>query len=388
LSIWVVAGGPVQGPVTRADAVRAAVTQGVRAALARADTAVSGADLQAALAYQNPSLSGSYSKDTPHYHLLASVPLDLPWVRGPRVDAARATRDAARYGFASNEAQLRYEADTTYTRALAARGHARLSRRNASDADSLLRIAELRAQAGDASELDVELARVNAGDLETEASDDSLAALDALLSVQVLMGRQGDSVEIALGDSLAPPQDTGASGPSLQVLEATARLDAARADVAVARGGVFAAPVFQVGFDTDDPGIGGQRGLLPTAGFTLPFPLFNRNGAAVREAEAERAWAAADLERVRQNTSAELAQVRRSFSLAQARLARSRTLVASAERVAAMSLDAYREGAVPLANVLDAELRSRDTLARFIDDLAATNNGAAAVRRLASGAGP
>jgi len=42
---------------------------------------------------------------------------------------------------------------------------------------------------------------------------------------------------------------------------------------------------------------------------------------------------------------------------------------------------------VPLANVLDAELRARDALGRYIDDLAAANNGAAALRLLAAGSG-
>jgi len=355
--------------------------------MAGADTLAGAAGLDVARTLQNPSLAWSYSKDTPHYHVLASVPLDLPWIRGPRVDAARAMRDAARDGFAYDEAQLRYDADTAYTRALGARGHARLSGRNASDADSLLRIAEIRREAGDASELDVELARVNAGDLETQAADDSLAALDALLAVQVVMGIQGDSAQISLGDSLGVPRDTVPSGPASWVAAAAARLDAAVASVTLARRSAFPAPSFEIGFDTFDPGVGGQRGLLPTAGFTVPLPLFNHNRAAVAQAEAARDWAAADLERVRQGATAALAQARRAFSLARIRLDHSRALVASAERVADMSLQAYREGAVPLANVLDAELRARDALGRYIDDLAAANNGAAALRLLAAGSG-
>jgi len=45
-------------------------------------------------------------------------------------------------------------------------------------------------------------------------------------------------------------------------------------------------------------------------------------------------------------------------------------LVGSANRVAAMSLTSYREGAAPLAFVLEAQRTARDVLARYIDDVA------------------
>src|SRR5207247_9830170 len=93
-------------------------------------------------------------------------------------------------------------------RALAAAAHARLSRRTASDADSLLRVAGLRGEVGDGRERDVRLAEVNAGQLENVAVDDSLAALDALLGVQLAMGLPADTPGITLADSLVPPPDS------------------------------------------------------------------------------------------------------------------------------------------------------------------------------------
>src|SRR5213080_2503587 len=76
-------------PVTRAQAVAAALTRGAPAAFGRADTAAAAGALRAARLYPNPSLAASYTKDVPHYHLLADVALDLPWLR-----AARGTRRA------------------------------------------------------------------------------------------------------------------------------------------------------------------------------------------------------------------------------------------------------------------------------------------------------
>src|SRR3989454_12475991 len=73
-------------------------------------------------------------------------------------------------------------------------------------------MAQLRREVGDVSELDVRLAAVNAGQLENGAADDSLAAGEALLAVQLAMALPGEQPTITLADSLAPPPD---SGPSL-----------------------------------------------------------------------------------------------------------------------------------------------------------------------------
>src|SRR5256884_5270559 len=157
-------------PVTRAEAVAGASARGARVALGRADTLSALGAVRPARAFPNPTVSGSYSKDTPNYHALGELPLDLPWLRSPRIGAAEAARDAARYRFAFERAAIRFDVDTSYTRGLAAALHARLSRRTALDADSLLRIAELRRNVGDVSELDVRLAAVHAGPLANVAA--------------------------------------------------------------------------------------------------------------------------------------------------------------------------------------------------------------------------
>src|SRR5204863_1102789 len=168
---------PAQQPVSRADAVAAALVRGARIALGRADTTAARGAVGTARAFPNPTVSGSYTKDPPNYHALGDLPLDVPWVRAPRIGAAEAARDAARNQFAFDRAAIVFDVDTTYTRTLAAAMHAQLSRRTAADADSLLKIAQLRRDVGDVSELDVRLATVNAGQLENVAADDSLAAL-------------------------------------------------------------------------------------------------------------------------------------------------------------------------------------------------------------------
>ena len=378
-------GPAAQQPVTRAQAVEAALARGARAALGRADTAFAAGALRTARALPNPTLSGTYTKDVPHYHYVADLALDLPWLRSARVGAAASARDAARYGFAFERAAIRFDADTTYTRALAALAHARLSRRTARDADSLLTMARLRREVGDVSELDVRLAEVNAGQLENLAVDDSLAALDALLAVQFVMGLPADVPTITLSDSLVPtgttPVDTTGGGDPLPVVAAAATLRSAERTLTFAHRSVFAAPTIQVGFERGDPTEPAGT-VLPTFGLSWPFPLFNWNGGEIGQARAARDRAQAQLDLTRRESAADLSRARRLLVAALERVARGRRLLASADRVAAMSLRAYAEGAVPLANVLEAQRNAREALGRYIDDVALLNDAAGAVRLL------
>src|SRR3989442_6169599 len=167
---------PAQQPVTRAQAVAAALAHGARAAFGRADTAAASGALHAARLYPNPTALGSYSRDVHHYHVTADLPLDLPWIRSARIGAAASARDAARYNFAFERAAIRFDVDTACTRALAALARARLSRRIALAAASLRKMAQLRREVGDVSELDVRLAAGNTAQLGNVAADDSVAA--------------------------------------------------------------------------------------------------------------------------------------------------------------------------------------------------------------------
>ena len=372
-----------QQPVTRAQAVAAALERGARAALGRADTAAARGVVRAARAFPNPAFSATYTKAVPQYHAIVDLPLDVPWLRAPRIGAAEFERDAVRYGFAFERAAIRFDAETSYTHALAAAAHARLSHRNARDADSLLAMARLRREVGDASELDVRLAAVNAGQLENVASDDSLSSIAALVALQLAMGLPGEEPAIALADSLSPPADSAAAGAGepLPVVAARASLHSAERTLTLAHRSVFEAPSLQLGVENKDP-TGSEPGLLPTVGLSLPLPLFNWNGGAAAQAAAARDRAQAELDLVRRETDAAIARARRERTAALARLERDARLLASADRVDAMSLQAYGEGAIPLANVLEAQRNAREALGRYIDDVAAAHNAVAQVRLL------
>ena len=358
-----------QQPITRQQAIDAAVTRGARSGVARADTLVGAAGVASARQWENPSVSLTYSKSLPTYHEILDFPLDISGARSARIGAAQAARLASLYRFHFERAAAALDADTTYTRSVAALAHLQLSRRNARDADSLRRMAVVRRDAGDASELDVVLATVNAGQAANAAASDSTTLASTLFDLQAVMGLDTSVLTVMPADSLTPPAgDVAFSGSApLPVASAEQSLRAAELSVRAQRRGVFAPFSIQAGVEQGDPS---QPGLLPTFGVSLPLPLFNRNRGGIMQAEAERERARAELTLAQLEARTAIGRAQRQRSLALERVRRDQALVADANRIVAMSLTAYREGAQGLPAVLEAQRNARDILGQYIDDLA------------------
>jgi outer membrane protein, heavy metal efflux system len=374
-------------PLTRDSALALALSHGARAALASATARTASAQLRQARAYANPILSTSYSKSVPQYHAIVELPLDFLTLRGLRVGAARSASEAAQLRLAFERAAIRLDVDTTYTAAAARQARAALSLRNAMDAESLFTIAGVRRDAGDASDLDVDVARVNAGRAANIAAADSLAAVAALLDLQLALGEPATDVTIAIADSLmVPPPDSIAAwaagatpAATLPVAAAERDLRSAEQSLALEHRSMWSGLAVQAGVENHDP-TGTETGLLPTVGLSVPLPLFNQGQGAIAIATAERDRARAELAIARRESAALIARARRDVLAAVARVARDRTLVTTADRVAQLSLRAYAEGAYPLTTVLEAQRNARDALTDLIDDTVAANNAAAALR--------
>jgi cobalt-zinc-cadmium efflux system outer membrane protein len=406
-------GGPqsvcAQLPVTRAAAESAALAAGPRVALARADTAAARAAAITAKQLPNPSLSLQRTGAPPQRHLIMDVPFDPPWVRGPRIGATNALTRASRLRFMSERAQALLEVDTTYTRALGAQARFRLSRQTARDADSLRKMTVSRRDAGDASDLDVDLATVTAGQQLNVAASDSLTYMSTLLTVQTLMGIPADSVAIVLVDSLrlgaldtgvllrqadsagvaaiggaaanAPtanaPTTSAMMGPSAvasmpSVAAAEANLLATELAITRERRSVFGITSFQVGIEWHDPTVDPvDNEKLWVLGLSIPLPLFNQNQGAIAQAYAERDRARAELTAARLTARQRLVEAVKELASLRARVARDQELVVRADRVASKSLEAYREGASALPAVLEARRTAREVLGQYIDDLTA-----------------
>jgi hypothetical protein len=80
--------------------------------------------------------------------------------------------------------------------------------------------------------------------------------------------------------------------------------------------------------------------------------------------------------------AAATARARRAASVAEARATRSAQLQGSAQRVAALALLAYQEGAAALPAVLEAQRTARESRAQYLDDVASARITMGLVRLL------
>jgi cobalt-zinc-cadmium efflux system outer membrane protein len=369
--------GAAQQRVTLEQARSAALANGSRVAIAAADEALARADAVTARAFPNPTVAADYTKSPPQYHLTADQPLEFPWLRSARIRAAQAGALGARYRLQIEQAAVRYAVDSAYVQAAAARELYTLSARTEREGDELVSIARTRQQAGDASELDVELALVAQGSLQSAALVDSLAAIAAILDLQALMGIPSAHPTITLADSLAslpalaPRAPTGGGGaPPLRTAAAQADVQARTASIAVERANRFAAPSVTAGVEWHDP-TGGEKGYLPTFGIAIPLPLWDRNRGPIAAAQAGLQRAQAELVAAQREGTAAQAAAERSRAAAEVSVERGRALLAHANRVVALSTQGYREGAFPITTVIDARRAARDVLRQFVQDLAA-----------------
>lgn len=404
-----------QQPVSLKEATDSALARGSRVGVGRTDTLSAAALVSIARAWQNPSLSASYTKDQPSYHVSLDVPLDLPHIRRLRIQAARASRDASLAGLELTRAIVRFDVQNAYTEALAAAGRADLSRETLRDASRLLGMVRARRDAGDASEMDVELAEVESSQSASAFADDSLRARSSVLALQLQMGMPAETLTIKLTDSLPALVSAGglslaASGlhrsdtlavrdsaagaaaavrtptpgrEPLRVAAAAATLRSREREVDLARRRKALVPSLLVGADMQ--ALAGESNRpLPLFGLSVPVPLFNRYGGDVAFAEAQRERAAIELLAARIESRADLARAHATRDVASERVRRGQAAASTARRVAARALTAYQEGEAALPFVLQAQRSARETLSQLTDALAAAASAQAAIRLLST----
>jgi cobalt-zinc-cadmium efflux system outer membrane protein len=362
--------------VTLGEAVATALERGPRARVARADSAAAAARVRTARQFPDPALALDYTKDPPTRHVELEQPLEYPWVRRARTQGAEAEALAASLRTEVERARIRYDVTVAYAEAAVARGILAVSLQSVADGEELVRVAGVRRDVGDASDLDVDLATVNSAQLRSTLLADSMALVTASLRLQAEMGLPVDSFLVIPEDSvdvsLPPAADT-----RLEVSAAEAEQSAAAARLREQRRARLPAPSVRIGFEQGDPD--GDDGPLPTAGvsFTLPFVSRNRGQIAEAVATADRADAALALARTQAQLAVE--QSARTRALAITRLEQDRAAVAAASQVARRSLTAYGEGAYPLSSVLEAQRSARDAVRQYLEDLAALETAAATV---------
>jgi cobalt-zinc-cadmium efflux system outer membrane protein len=222
--------------------------------------------------------------------------------------------------------------------------------------DSLVSYTQARVKEGAAAEADLIRLEVERGRVETDLAMARVELMRARGDLGVLVGI--DSVDVV------PPPDSAARATALppldallavarrnrpDVVAADAAVDATRAGVAVERSAI----VREIGAMAGVMEMAGRRSLM--AGVSLPFPLFDQNRGEVQRASAERRAAEFERSLVGRQVNADVATAYASVRELSAVVRRlGPGFVRRAEEGRRIAEGAYREGATPLIQVLDA----------------------------------
>jgi len=336
---------------------------GLALRIARADAARDAARARQAAGYPNPvggvtheALNGDDAGGYNETYVTLTQQIRWPWESAARGKTATAEGETAAHRLAGDSLRLAFEMKRTFVEAASAES----LRDGLAEATGLvreaLRHATDRVTAGDLSGYALRRLRVERARYESELLAATLAMRAARRRLAGLLVPESDSVIAPAGLPAGDPPDVAldalvgldAGVPALAA--ARAALSAAQADQqAVSRGRV---PAFTAtgGYKTQSDGLDGVF-----LGFTLPFPLFDRRGAAAAEATAASAAAEAQLALTGRLVENDL---RLAFETYQAARDRSRLvgdeLLTEPEALLRIARVAYAEGEMSLVELLDA----------------------------------
>jgi outer membrane protein, heavy metal efflux system len=320
-----------------------------------------------------------------------TIPLEALYQRAPRVRRADAEVRAAEADASAERQRVALDAAHAYYRTAVAQVGLEVARDLTGWLDTVVAYNRARAREGVAAEGDLirselerdravadvamqeaDLARARAalasfvGDLRSGAFELTVAVGDAPLllpvgAVRPLASASSTSrnarlaattVQRAGDDTVRSVLLNRALGARPEVRAARERLAAARAGVASERTMI----VRQLGATVGTMQSGGATSLV--AGVSLPFPLFDQNRGEIARAAAEREAAAFELVAQERAVRADVAGAYEAARLlterAEALSQRSHGYLARADEARRIALGAYREGAVPLIQVIDA----------------------------------
>lgn len=293
--------------------------------------------------------------------LTATLPLEPLYQRWSRVSGANAEIRAAESDAAGERQRVGLNAARAFYRtALAQVGH-EAARDLAGWLDTVVAYNQARVREGVAAEADLIRAELERDRAEAEATMHEANLARARADLAAFVGDQAasslqlvvveDDVPLALPDTSAPGRGL-ATRPDIRA--ARERLAAAGASVVSERTSL----IRQLGLTVGTKRSAGTTSLI--AGVSMPFPLFDQNRGAIARATAEREAASFDLAARERAARAETISASEAARLLTARMAllarpsRGEGYLARADEARAIALGAYREGAIPLIQVIDA----------------------------------
>jgi cobalt-zinc-cadmium efflux system outer membrane protein len=280
--------------------------------------------------------------------------------RGLREALAERNLEAAQAEADAVERRLVFEVKVAYQQTSISRLRVALLRENLNNLNQIVGLNEIRVREGYTAEGDLIKIRLEAQRLEYQLRKASLEYERAKIELLRSMGgssfeNNDTAFEITddLDDKMATFNPMTLQEAALrlpQVRMAQARVERAQALLRLERARVKPDITASIGYKRNGP----DNALY--AAVSAPLPIYNRNQAQVARAEAEAALAQAELQQTQNLVLAELAAARRAVEMNQKQVESLRAdFLLRADESRSISMVAYREGAIDLLTLLDAQ---------------------------------
>jgi cobalt-zinc-cadmium efflux system outer membrane protein len=362
--------------------------------------------------FPNPSLGLSTAKIGTHdnatalgnglwnrsYDSIAAVSqlIEIGGKRSSRQASARAGALGARARFYDARRTLDQGVTRAYAAALLAEDNVRILRASAQSLRKEAEIAGIRFKAGDISESDEKQIENNADVFELQAKSAEAGAVQARIAVELLMGVDQPKGNWAPADSLekltvAPPEENASKPEAARpdVLAAEADLRKSKADLKLQKAIRIPDPTLLVEYEhnVNQPGPPPAPDTLGL-GVSFPLPIWNRNGGAIKAAQAALDQAAVQVEKIKAQVISDIAIAESAYREALERLQRyQKQIQPKSAQVREAIAFSYQKGGASLVDLLTAERDDnsvRLAAAQAMSDTASAAADLAAARQVLS----
>ncbi|MBI2770442.1 MAG: TolC family protein [Burkholderiales bacterium] len=376
------------GSLSLAEAMRLAETASTAVRSKEAQLAAAeGARLEAASPFfRNPELSVEKTRrqsavaDSRASEWTAGIaqPIEIGGQQSRRREAAAASLDALRAEIDDSRRRARSDAASRFFAVLAAQRRLLVEQRSLDLFDRAAQAVAKRRSAGEDTRLDANVALIEAERARNAVARAREQILEARGELATLLQLPAANLTEVVGEIGVPPVDRLPYGldqmqSSAQTLPRqralTARLDAAKARVALARAGRL--PDLTVGVNVGREGSSVARERVTALVLRMPLPIFNRNDAAIGEALTAATQAEVDRDSGMRNA---LAQVRGLWSKLESQRERverlQRTMLAAATDNQQLAAKSRQAGQIGLLEQLIINRQALDAERDLIEALA------------------
>jgi cobalt-zinc-cadmium efflux system outer membrane protein len=308
--------------------------------------------------------------------------IEIAGKRGDRQTAAKAGVVGAKARFYEAKRTLDQGVTKAYIAALLAEENFGIL----TESSHLLRheadIAQARFKAGDISDSDKKQIEINAEQYDLQAKSAQAAAVQARITVEVLMGVpqpkgnyvSAGSLDDLVGAPLPSPARAESEAARPDVLAAEADLRGAKANLQLQKAIRVPDPTILLQYEHEPPDSGPPVDTMGV-GISFPLPLWNLNGGNIKAAQASVDQFTFAANKAKTQMAADIANAESEFGEAHARWLSYRDKTApKSTKVRESVAFAYEKGGASLVDLLDAERTDNDIRLATVQAMSDTAN--------------